>query len=118
MTRYVTGIRIGRDAIERCEVLDEWQAMAKAIGAEWCEFTAGFLDGRHYLVVCDEEYHVRQEYRRGDPVTDFDNHEIFGTCLIFRTDRGGDTASLKEDEISLLLAKLPQCVRHIGEGSA
>jgi len=117
MTRYVTGIRIGRDAIERCEVLDEWPAMAKAIGAEWCEFTAGFLDGRRYLVVCDEEYHVRQEYRRGDPVTDFDDREIFGTCLIFRIG-GGDTASLKEDEISLLLAKLPQCVRYIGEGAA
>ena len=117
MTRYLDGIRIGREAIERCHVLDEWRAMARAIGAEYCEFATVWLDGRRYMAVCNEEYHVRREYRRGDPVADFDNLPIFGTCLLFKIE-DHDAASIPEAETDALLAKLPQCVRRIAEGIA
>ena len=117
MTHYLEGIRIGREAIERCHVLDEWPSMSDAIGAEWCEFATVYLDGRRYMAVCDEEYHVRGVYRKGDPVTDFDNVQIFGTCLLFKL-RDHDAASIPDAEASALLAKLPQCVRRIAEGIA
>ena len=116
--KQISGIAIDREGIAETAVEDHWQKLAEAIGCEYIEIVAVRVDGHPYMVVCDEDYHVRGEYRRGDPVTEFDGWDIFGPALVFATGRDGELHSLTGEQRTRLLAVLPARVRRIGEGIA